>query len=194
MASFGTLNAYQLAHRLLEPGELESEEFEMKRAVIVLAVALATAGIAFAQQNDGNQNAQPPFGGPGYGRMIGGFPGGPGAEVQPLTVEGKLVFIDEYPALQAKDKTYMLKMPDFYYYAYTDNIREGAQMKIQGFVLPTFPGQDKPFVMVRSATIGSKTYDFSSFGRGFGGRGMMGGYRGGAQGGYGQRGGMMGGW
>lgn len=167
----------------------------MKRIVIGLAIALAAAGVAFAQQN-GDQNAQPPFGGPGYGRAWGG-PGAQGYNVTPVTLEGKLAFIDGYPALQTASTTYMLRMPRFYYYAYTDSIREGAQMKIQGFVLPTFPGQDKPFVMVRSATIGSKTYDFSAFGpRGgcFGGRG---GFRGGpgyGMGGYGQRGGMMGGY
>ncbi|MDA8426127.1 MAG: hypothetical protein M0Z80_08300 [Treponema sp.] len=165
----------------------------MKRTIIVLAIALAAAGVAFAQQS-GDQNAQPPFGGPGYGRMMGGFAGGPGYAANPVTLDGKLAFIDGYPALQTAGTTYMLRMPRFYYYAYTDNIREGAQMKVQGFVLPTFPGQDKPFLMVKTATIGSKTYDFSAFGRGFGGRGMMGGYRGGPQGGYGQRGGMMGGY
>ncbi|HUW42078.1 MAG TPA: hypothetical protein VMV90_13820 [Rectinemataceae bacterium] len=169
----------------------------MKRTIIVLAIALATAGMAFAQQNGGTQNAQPPFGGPGYGRMMGGFAGGSGYAATPVTLEGKLVFIDQYPALQTKDATYMLRMPRFYYYAYTDNIREGAQMKVQGFVLPTFPGQDKPFVMVRSATIGSKTYDFSAFGpRGgcFGGREGSRGGPGYGMGGYGPRGGMMGGY
>lgn len=124
------------------------------------------------------------------------FGGGQGVEAQAVTLEGKLAFIDDYPALQTKDTTYMLRMPRFYYYAYTDNIREGAQMKVQGYALPTFPGQDKPFLMVKTATIGSKTYDFSAFGRGIGGRGMMGGYgMGGYGGGYGPRGGgMMGGY
>ncbi|HTX71207.1 MAG TPA: hypothetical protein VMC79_00140 [Rectinemataceae bacterium] len=161
----------------------------MNRTVIVLVVALATAGALFAQQSVPAQGAQNQFPGPEYGRMMGGFgepwagPGGPQAGLQSASIEGKLVFIDDYPAVQTKDKTYIVRMPRFYYYAYTDNIREGTSMKLQGYVLPTFPGQDKPFFMVKSATIGSKTYDFSS--------GMPG--PGGLQG-RGQRGGMMGGW
>jgi len=163
----------------------------MKRIVVVLAVALATAGIAFAQADNSTQGSQPQFGGPGPGGMMGGFAGGPGFAATTTTIEGKLVFVDDTPALQAKDKTYIIRMPRFYYYAYTDNIREGAQMKLTGYVLPTFPGQDKPFFMVRTATIGSKTYDFSTLVRGFGGRGIQERGRGGyGMGGYGP--GMMG--
>lgn len=132
----------------------------MKRIVVVLVVALATAGIAFAQQNNSAQGGQPPLGAPPYG--YGMMSGGPGQAVQTATIEGKLVFVDDSPALQTKDKTYMIEMPRFYYYAYTDNIREGAQMKLTGVVLPTYPGQDKPFFLVKTAVVGAKTYDFSA--------------------------------
>jgi hypothetical protein len=142
----------------------------MKRTAVVLAIALASAGLAFAQPVGPGMG-----GGPGRGNN-------PNAQQQQqeapktVTIEGKLVFIDSYPAVQTKDKTYILRMPRFYYYAYTDGIKEGAQVKAEGVVLPTFPGQDKPFFAVTKATIGAKTYDLSELAqqRGFcvGGMGM----------------------
>jgi hypothetical protein len=147
----------------------------MKRIAIVLVIALAGAGLVVAQ----------PFGGSGVGPGMGrGF--APYAQQQEapktVTIEGKLVFIDSYPAVQTKDKTYILRMPRFYYYAYTDGIKEGVQVKAEGYELPAFPGQEKPFFAATKATIGAKTYDLTLQGTrgaalcgpGFGG-GMMGG-------------------
>ena len=88
------------------------------------------------------------------------------------TIEGKLVLVDQHPAVQAKDKTYILRWPGFYFHAYVDGIKEGSSIKAEGYLLPTFPGQDKPFFDVAKAVIGSKTYEDDDFGPGMG---MMGG-------------------
>jgi len=148
-----------------------------KRIAFVLVIALAGAGLAMAQPFGGNP-------GQGPGMMMGqGY--GPYAQQeapQTATIEGKLVFVDEYPAVQTKDKTYILRMPRFYYYAYTDGIKEGAQVKAEGYELSTFPGQDRPFFAVSKATIGGKTYDIAALAFGnkiMGGRGMRGGMMGG---------------
>ncbi len=148
----------------------------MKKFSLGLGLLVAVVGLASAQ---------------GFGPMTG-----PGAQApmqiqqatpQAKTIEGKLVFVDGLPALQAKDKTYLVRMPRFYYYAYTDGIKEGAAMKLDGYELPTYPGQDKPFFAVTKAVINGKTYDI---GAQFYARGMRGAFSGSFMGG---RGGMMGG-
>jgi len=151
----------------------------MKRIAIVLVVALVGAAGLVAQPAWGR-------GAPMMGRGFGQVP----AQEAPKStnIEGKLVFVDSYPAVQVKDKTYILRMPRFYYYAYTDGIKEGAAVKAEGYELPALPGQDKPYFAVTKAVIGSKTYDLSALANGGFGPGMGG--RGGAMGG---RGGMMGG-
>ncbi len=102
-------------------------------------------------------------------------------------IEGKLAFADGGPVIQTKDASYVLGFPDFYYYAYTDGIKAGASLKLEGFEFAPGPGSPKPYFAVTKASINGKSYDFSGFGGGgmMGGRGMMGGYGGG---------GMMGGW
>ncbi len=135
------------------------------------------------------------FGGPRGGGMMQGFgpqggPMGPGFRFfggaqgsqqapQAKSVEGKLAFINGYPAVQAKDKTYILEMPDFYQFAYENKIAEGAQVKADGYELPSLPGQDKPYLAVTKATIGGKVLDLTQPGagrRGFRMYGMMGGF------------------
>jgi len=154
----------------------------MKRIAFVLVVALVGGAALVAQPAWG------PMMGRGYGQ------GAQTAQEAPktVTIEGKLSFVDGHPAVVAKDKTYMLQMPRFYYYAYTDGIKEGAQVKAEGYVMPTVPGQDKPYFSVTKATIGAKTYDMAelasdrakgcAMGGMMGGRAMMGG-RGGFSGG-----------
>jgi hypothetical protein len=156
------------------------KESDMKRIAIVLVVALA-GGAALAAQ---------PFGGRGQGPLMGrDFYQGtqtPLEAPKPVTIEGKLVFVDTYPAVQTKDKTYILQMPRFYYYAYTDGIKEGAQVKAEGYEQPAFPGQDKPLFAVTKATIGAKTYDLATLEKdGMGMRGMMRGMMDGMMGGRG---------
>jgi len=147
----------------------------MKRIAIVLVVALVGGAALVAQP------ARGPMMGRGFGQGMQTTQEAP----KTITIEGKLSFVDGHPAVQAKDKTYMLNMPRFYYYAYTDGIKEGAQVKAEGYAMPTVPGQDKPYFSVTKATIGAKTYDMAELsadradncvmGGMMGGRAMMGG-------------------
>ena len=95
----------------------------MKKLAIGIALLAATVGIASAQGFGGG-----PMMGRGYPYQAA--PGAVQAAPTAKTIEGKLVFVDGVPALQAKDKTYLVHLPRFYYYAYTDGIKEGAAMKL----------------------------------------------------------------
>jgi hypothetical protein len=143
----------------------------MKRITIILTLGLVAAAALAAQ----------PMMGRGYGFAPNAAPAAPTV----TTIEGKLVFVDKYPAIQAKDKTYMLHLPQFFFNAYNDGIKEGATVKAEGYVLPTVPGQDKPYFQATKAVINGKTYELDT--QAWGGGHMMGG-------GYGQMGGrgMMG--
>jgi len=151
----------------------------MKRIAIIIIGSLAIAGLAAAQ----------PFGGGAPGAGPGGQGGQYGANQNPpqaQSFEGKLVFVDKIPAIQTKDKTYLLRMPEFFENAYFDGIKEGAAIKADGYLVPALPGQDKPWFFATKAVINGKTYDYTT--QGFG--------RGGMRGGFGPRGGfdgMMGG-
>jgi hypothetical protein len=137
------------------------------------------------------------FGGPWgmgrFGMMYGwGRLGNPAAS-RSKTLEGKLGFIDADPVLETKDATYILGFPNFYFYAYTDGIKQGTTLKVEGYSFAPASSGDKPYFAVSRATINGKSYDFGGFGAGAPGTrgGMMGGgYGRGMMGGYGQ--GMMG--
>jgi hypothetical protein len=167
----------------------------MKKIVTLLVLSVAVVGIAAAQPWQAPYGQFQNQGGPMMGRGFG-LAQQPAEAPKAATIEGKLVFVDGHPAVQTKDKTYMVRLPRFYYYAYTDGIKEGAQVKAEGYELPALPGQDKPYFAVTKATIGSKTYDFATLGAGgmfggmngpMGGRGGMMDRHGGAMGGRGRR-------
>jgi hypothetical protein len=147
----------------------------MKKFSLGLILALIVVGLSTAQgvQPYGQGGAQP-------GQIQGQAP-------VAKSLDGKLAFSGEYPVLQAKDKAYVLEMPRFYYYAYTDGIKAGDAVHVDGYELPAVPGQDKAYFLVTKAVINGKTYDFTAaFGHGrmMGRGGMMGG-RGYGSGGYG---------
>jgi hypothetical protein len=138
----------------------------MKKFALGLALAMALVASVSAQAAP--NAAQPPQGQPAIQAQA------PVAK----SIEGKLLFVDDKPALQTKDKTYILRFPRFYYYAYTDGFKAGDQMKLDGYEVPAVPGQDKPVFIVTKAVVGSKTYDFTaaySMGMLSGGRGVNGG-------------------
>lgn len=121
------------------------------------------------------------FGGPWgmgrFGMMYGWGQFGYLAASQSKTLEGKLGFIDDNPVLETKDATYLLGFPNFYYYAYTDGIKKGATLKVDGYSFAPVSTGDKLYFAVSKATIDGKSYDFGGFCAGpAGGRGMMGRY------------------
>lgn len=161
------------------------KKFSLGLALILMAATLATA------QTASGQAAGPA--GPGQGMMQAA---GPQALIAPKAVhlEGKLAFVDDQPVIQTKDGSYLIHMPRFYYYAYTEGFKSGDALKLDGYVVtPPAAGAasqgaapqaaQQQVIFVTKAVVGSKTYDFSAaYGRG----GMMGGR------GFGGRGGMMG--
>lgn len=161
------------------------KKFSLGLALILMVGAFATA------QTTANQAAQ--AGGPGMGPAQGAQQMQPPAPPKAVHLEGKLAFVDDQPVLQTKDGSYIIRMPRFYYYAYTEGFKAGDAMKLDGFVLsvPAAPqgaasqgsvqqgaaAQAQPVLFVTKAVVGSKTYDFSAtYGRGgmMGGRGMRG--------------------
>jgi hypothetical protein len=160
----------------------------MKKFSLGLILALAVIGLASAQSFPMGPGPQ---GGYQYGPQQAQIAGqAPVAK----SLDGKLAFSGEFPVLQAKDKAYIIRMPRFYYYAYTEGFKAGDSVHLDGYELPTVPGQDKAYFLVTKAVISGKTYDFTAaFGHGMMGRGgMMGGFDNGGNGrGRGQ--GMMGG-
>jgi hypothetical protein len=146
------------------------KKFSLGLALILMAATLATA------QTASGQAAGPA--GPGQGMMQAANQQPPVAP-KAVHLEGKLAFVDDLPVLQTKDGSYVIRMPRFYYYAYTDGFKAGDAMKLDGFALSTPQGaQGQSLLFVTKAVIGSKTYDFSAaYGRGgmMGGRGSLGG-------------------
>lgn len=160
----------------------------MKRIAIALVALSSLAALTFAQPYGGGMMGGGRFGGgPGYGLAA------PQTAAQTKTLDGTLTFINNWPAIKAKDATYIIHMPGFFRTAYLDGIKDGATLKLEGYDLGSVAGQANPYFEVTKATVNGKTYDLSAYagyGRGaFGGRGMMGGFGGGQ--GYGP--GMMGG-
>ena len=124
-----------------------------------------------------------------FGMMYGWGNYGDRISGKARSIEGKLAFADGGPVIQTKDTSYVLGFQDFYYYAYTDSIKAGASLKLEGFEFASGPSSPKAYFAVTKASINGKSYDFSGFGTGgmMGGRGMMGGYGGGMMGGWGAR-------
>lgn len=151
----------------------------MKKFSLGLILALAIVTLSAAQGLPGQVQGQTPGSQPGQVVQ--------GQTPVARSLDGKLAFSGEYPILQTKDKAYVIHMPRFYYYAYTDGIKASDQVHVDGYELPTVPGQDKAVILVTKAVINGKTYDFTAaYGRRMGG-GMMGG---GMMGGYSGMGGM----
>jgi len=102
----------------------------MKKFYLGLALILMAATLATAQTASG-QAAGPV--GPGRGMM---WATNQQAPVAPKSVhlEGKLAFVDDQPVLQTKDGSYLVHMPRFYYYAYTEGFKAGDALKLDGYV------------------------------------------------------------
>ena len=129
----------------------------MKKFYLGLLLSLALVGLGAAQNL-----APAPQQGQNVGPQMMNQTGRPDQAPVAKSLEGKLAFVGDRPAIQTKDKTYIIKMPRFYYYAYTDGFKAGDQMKLDGYEVPTIAGQDNPFFIVTKAVIDGKTYDFTA--------------------------------
>jgi hypothetical protein len=154
------------------------KKFSLGLALILMAATFATAQTASGQ-------ATGPVG-PGRGMMLAANQQAPVAP-KAVHLEGKLAFVDDQPVLQTKDGSYLVHMPRFYYYAYTEGFKAGDTLKLDGYVFTAPAAADvsqgstpqagqQQVIFVTKAVVGAKTYDFSAaYGRGgrMGGRGGM---------------------
>jgi opacity protein-like surface antigen len=119
----------------------------MKRIIMGMAVLLMVAGLAMAQTAQAT-NAQ-----------------------TIVKVEGKLALINGYVGLQYKDKTYYVDLPN-YLYGFVDGLKEGAQVKLEGY---DFSSEKTPTYVqlhVTKLTFNGKDYDLSQLDGGRRGMGM----------------------
>jgi hypothetical protein len=131
----------------------------MKKFYLGMLLSLALVGLGAAQ--NAGQSQPSPQQGQNAGPQMMGPAGLQNQTPVAKSLDGKLAFVDDQPVIQTKDKTYLIKMPRFYYYAYNDGFKAGDQMKLDGYEIPSLPGQDKPFFLVTKAVINGKTYDFT---------------------------------
>lgn len=124
----------------------------MKKTIaMVLAAALAIASVS-AQGF-----------GPGMGRQMA--PTDQNAQI--TKIEGKLALVNGHPGIVIKDKTYYVAIPG-HLYGFIDGLKEGAQVKLEGYenTLPIAPNYS--FFRVTKLTLNGKDYDLSQFGQGEG--------------------------
>lgn len=170
----------------------------MKKALIAIAIAFVVLGAASAQpfaQPSYPWSAQPRMGqmnvpayGPGYGRGYNVQSYTP-LTLEKITLEGTLELANSQVAIKKDNKTYYVMIPNRLY-GFVDGLKEGANVKIDGYS-HEIPGVKDSFaVRVNTLTLNGKTIDLTTTaGAGaFGpmGRGMMGGQgmQGGRMGGY----------
>jgi hypothetical protein len=132
-----------------------------KKALFVSGIALL-ALVALAAQ-----------GMPGWG---GGAQGNQGAVAEtgtPVKIEGKLTLVNGHVAVVTGGKTYYVAIPPFLY-GFIDGLKEGAQVKLEGFEhsIPIAPNYS--FLRVTKLTVNGKEYDLSAYamGQGMGPGGM----------------------
>ena len=168
----------------------------MKKALIAIAIAFVVLGVASAQpfaQQTYPWSSQPRMGqmnvpayGPGYGRGYA-VQGYAPLTLEKITLEGTLELVNSQVAIKKDNKTYYVMIPNRLY-GFVDGLKEGANVKIDGYS-HEIPGVKDSFaVRVDALTLNGKTIDLTTSTGAFGpmGRGMMGGrsLQGGHMGGY----------
>ena len=158
----------------------------MKKTVIAMVILLAAAGIASAQ----------PWGGQGgmMGQGTNNFgqrswaPAQTAPTLEKITLEGTLELVNARIVIKKDAKTYYVMIPSRLY-GFVDGLKEGASVKVEGYVHEVYGVKDSFAVRAEKLTVAGKTIDL---GTAAGTPAPFGGMRGGANGG-GKRGGMAGG-
>ena len=117
----------------------------MKKLGIVVVLALATAGIVFAQ------GVPFPFG-------YRAYPQAATPTVQTVKIEGKLALINGIVGLKSGDKTYYLPMLGRLS-GFVEGIKEGASVKVEGYEYPLATTPATSTVQVTKLNVGGKDYD-----------------------------------
>jgi hypothetical protein len=158
---FGTLFAlYRMSvnrrHRVICPEICIVREFIMKKTILPVIFAIALAGLVSAQ----GFNAPGPGRGPGFGPMAQNQATPPAAPALE-TLEGKLELVNAAPAIQVGSKTYYVRLPGKLF-GFIDGLKEGVQVKIEGYAFPIPSAKDSFGVHVQKLTFGGRTIDFSA--------------------------------
>ena len=135
----------------------------MKKAIIVLVVALTAGGVLAAQTA--------PWGPQGWNQAQG----------QTVKIEGKLALINGMIGLKSGSKTYYTprlgRLAGF-----VEGIKDGASVKLEGYKRQFPAAPEYSMLMVTKVSVGGKDYDLGQAGGGCGiggGRGSGGAGRGG---------------
>jgi hypothetical protein len=131
----------------------------MKRIALVLVMALAIVGGAFAESSkstDATTLSQ--------------------SVAQVTQVSGTLALINGHVAVKSGDKTYYLQGIQRLI-GFVDGLKEGASVKAEGYAYPMAVAPEYVFVKLTKLTFNGKTYDLSQTGMPCdqGGKGGMGG-------------------
>lgn len=125
----------------------------MKKAVIVLVLALVAGGFAMAQ----------PVGGPMMGPY--GRPLAPAYAQQPtetVKVDGTLTLINGRIGLKSGGKTYYTPMLGRYA-GFIEGLKEGAFVRLEGYAYPLPAAPEYAVLRVTKLSVSGKEYDFSQF-------------------------------
>ncbi len=155
----------------------------MKKALVVVAIAFLLVGAASAQPRMGLGNV------PAYGQGYGFQAPALTVALEKISLEGTLELVDTRVAIKKDSKTYFVMIPNRLY-GFVDGLKEGANVKIEGYS-HEIPGlKDTYAVRVNTLTLDGRTIDLAYFAGSaspMGGR-MMGGSW---MGGKGSRGGSI---
>ncbi len=123
----------------------------MKR-LFVIAIATALIGGTLMAQN------VMPRPGMGPGAGLSAAPTLQQAEV--TKIEGRLELINGFIAIKSRDKTYYVHGLE-YLIGFVDGLKEGAQVKIEGFAVDFPAAPEYAHLRVSKLTIGNREYDLS---------------------------------
>lgn len=123
----------------------------MKKTALLTALVLAVATSVFAQGF-----------GPGMGTGVGPQLGmGPvDLNQQVIKIEGKLTLYQGHPAVVTKTDTYLIRLPSFLY-GFIGELKEGAQVKLEGYAQAIPYAQNTWLFLATKLTIAGKDYDLS---------------------------------
>jgi hypothetical protein len=131
----------------------------MKRIGLLMCAFLLLAGGLFAQDQTARERGQ--------GRGPGGTP---------VSITGKLEWINGHIAIKANEKTYYVSGVDKLV-GFVDGVKEGAQVSLSGkeFRIPAIP--EYGFLRTEVLSLNGKDYKFDDFPDWGHRRGMLGGMR-----------------
>jgi len=121
----------------------------MKKTALLTALVLAVVVSVSAQGF-----------GPGMGAQM--YQGTvPATSTQQLVkIEGKLTLVQGHPAVVTKTDTYFIRLPA-YLYGFIGDLKDGAQVKLEGYTQAVPFAQNTWFFQVTKLTVAGKDYDLT---------------------------------